>query len=84
MVVIDDLDLHEGHICSRFKCSAQTLKDAFNFVKQQVQQVQVYYKYILYDIYIYIITSILQSLYYEKYDVPLLAVSFSYSRRAVV
>ena len=35
-------------------------------------------------IYYKFMTSILQSLEYETYDVPLLAVSYSYSRRAVV
>ena len=34
--------------------------------------------------YKYIITSILQSLEYEKYDVPQLAVSYSYSKQEVV
>ena len=39
---------------------------------------------IILQVYYYkFITSILQSLEYEKYDVPLLEVSFSYSRRAV-
>ena len=33
---------------------------------------------------LYIITSILQSLEYENYDVPLLAVSLSYLRQAVI
>ena len=35
-------------------------------------------------IYYKFMTSILQSLEYETYDVPLLAVSYSYRRRAVV
>ena len=35
-------------------------------------------------IYYKFMTSILQSLEYETYDVPLLAVSYSYSRQAVV
>ena len=39
---------------------------------------------IILQVYYYkFITSTLQSLEHEKYDVPLLAVSFSYSRRAV-
>ena len=39
---------------------------------------------IILQVYYYkFITSILQSLEHEKYDAPLLALSFSYSRRAV-
>ena len=52
--------------------------------KFQVQVSSFKFSSLLKLIYYKFMTSILQNLEYETYDVPLLAVSYSYSRRAVV